>query len=233
MSPEGAPSPPEAFRDLLAASAPRFALSLPPDTLEALSRFLAELDRWRRVMDLTGPLTTPELADHALESALGANLIPPGASVLDIGSGAGFPGVPLALCRPDVSMSALEPRSKRSEFLRHVSRAVPVNNLEVLRGRLEGLESGPFAAATSRAVGHVAELAGEARFLAPEGLLLVWTTDEEALSRELSPVFRLERVERVPGSLRRAIAVFRKAADASRQGSKDRNEGVFPVERSG
>ncbi|MBC8646137.1 MAG: 16S rRNA (guanine(527)-N(7))-methyltransferase RsmG [Thermoanaerobaculia bacterium] len=233
MSPEGAPSPPEAFRDLLAASAPRFALSLPPDTFDALSRFLAELDRWRRAMDLTGPLTAPELADHALESALGANLLPPGASVLDIGSGAGFPGVPLAVCRPDLSVSALEPRSKRSEFLRHVSRSVPVSNLEVVRGRLENLDGGPFAAATSRAVGHVAELAGEAPFLVPEGLLLVWTTDEEALSRELSPVFRLERVERVPGSRRRAIAVFRKAAHASRQGSKERNQGVFPVERSG
>ena len=232
MSPEGAPSPPEAFRDLLAASAPAFGLSLPPDIFDGLSRFLAELDRWRRAMDLTGPLTAPELADHALESALGANLLPPGASVLDIGSGAGFPGVPLAVCRPELSVSALEPRSKRSEFLRHVSRSVPVPNLEVVRGRLESLEGGPFGAATSRAVGHVAELAGEAPFLTPEGLLLVWTTDEEALSRELSPIFRLERVERVPGSRRRAIAVFRKAARASRQGSKDRNQGVFPVERS-
>jgi 16S rRNA (guanine527-N7)-methyltransferase len=238
MSPEGAPSPPEAFRELLAAAAPRFTLSLSPETLESLSRFLAELDRWRRAMDLTGPLTASELADHALESALGARLLPPSASVLDIGSGAGFPAVPLAVMRPDVSVSALEPRSKRSEFLRHASRSVPVPNLEVIRGRLETLEGRRFQAATTRAVGGLGERTGEAEFLAPDGLLLAWTTGEDRLARDLSPVFLLERIERIPGSRRRAIAVFRKASSRpSRQppegSAAGKGKGVFPVERRG
>ncbi|MFN2385792.1 MAG: 16S rRNA (guanine(527)-N(7))-methyltransferase RsmG [Thermoanaerobaculia bacterium] len=235
MSPEGNPSPPEAFRELLAAAAPRFALSLSPGALDSLSRFLAELDRWRRAMDLTGPLTTSELADHALESAFGASLLPQAGGILDIGSGAGFPAIPLALVLPDVSVSALEPRSKRAEFLRHVSRSVPVPNVEVVRARLETLGERSFEAATFRAVARVADLAPEASFLAPDGLLLAWTTDVERLSRELSPVFLLEKTEPVPGSRRRAIAVFRKTAVPSRQrlgdnavGSKG---GVFPVER--
>ena len=177
MSPEGPPSPPEAFRELLAGAARRFALTLPPEALDSLSRFLAELDRWRRSMDLTGPLTLAELADHALESALGAHLLPRAAAVLDIGSGAGFPAIPLALMRPDVSVSALEPRSRRSEFLRHASRSVPVPNLRVIRERLEKLDGEPFQAATFRAVAHVAALAPEAPFLEPEGLLLASATN--------------------------------------------------------
>jgi 16S rRNA (guanine527-N7)-methyltransferase len=237
MSPEGAPSPPEAFRELLAGAALRFALTLPPETLDSLSRFLSELDRWRRSMDLTGPLTDSELADHALESALGAHLLPSAAAVLDIGSGAGFPAIPLALMRPDVSVSALEPRSRRSEFLRHAARSVPVPNLRVVRERLEKLEGEPFQAATFRAVARVGALAPEAPFLEPGGLLLAWTADEVSLSRELSPLFLLERIERVPGSRRRSIAVFRKREGPSGQTSKERSgraeEGVFPVERRG
>jgi 16S rRNA (guanine527-N7)-methyltransferase len=229
MSPEGAPSPPEAFRELLAAAAPRFALSLSPETLDSLSRFLAELDRWRRAMDLTGPLSAPDLADHALESALGAHLLPSGGSVLDIGSGAGFPAVPVALMRPEMAVAALEPRMKRSEFLRHVSRTVPVGNLEVIRGRLEELEGRSFQAAAFRAVADVPARSPGARFLEGNGVLLAWTTDAESLLRELSPGFRLERTERIPGSRRRAIAVFRKAPAASRQTSDGRE--VFPVER--
>lgn len=213
MSPEGAPSPPEAFRDLLAASAPQFGVSLPPERFDALSRFLAELDRWRRVMDLTGPLTAPELADHALESALGANLLPPGASVLDIGSGAGFPGVPLAITRPDSPITALEPRAKRAEFLRHIARTVPVRNLKVIQRRLEELEPRSFDVATSRAVGGLAKLADDGPFLQAGGLFLVWTTEPQKPAQTLSNAYLLEKVVRIPRTQKRVIACYRRTLE--------------------
>ena len=56
---------------------------------------------------------------------------------MDIGSGAGFPGVPLAIARPDLSVLLLEPRKKRAEFLRHVVRSLPLGNAEVARGASE------------------------------------------------------------------------------------------------
>lgn len=231
MSPEGAPSPPEFFRELLSAGASAFPLDLDAPSLSALGAYLAELDRWRRAMDLTGPLSAEELASHALESAFGASLLPEGATALDIGSGAGFPGVPLAIVRPDLKITALEPRAKRAEFLRHVVRAVPVPNLLVLEARLDASGTASWDAATVRAVGELPEILGPASFLRPGGALLAWTTEPQALASQLSARFHLERVEAVPGTRRRVIALYRKAVvPRSRQSPE---EAMFPVERSG
>jgi 16S rRNA (guanine527-N7)-methyltransferase len=208
-----------------------YPVDLPPFSLDGLSRFLAELDRWGRTMDLTGPLTADELCAHALESALGARLIPANAALLDIGSGAGFPGVPLAIARPDLIVSALEPRAKRVEFLRHAARAIPVGNLRVLHGRLDSVSPASWDVATARAIGQLEQTVGEAPFLRPGGALLVWTTEPEGLQSSLAPVFALERIEAIPASRRRAIALFRKRAVGSRQTPE--REGVFPVERGG
>jgi 16S rRNA (guanine(527)-N(7))-methyltransferase RsmG len=230
MSPEGAPSPPEVFRELLSASASSFAFERNAPALSGVSVFLAELDRWRRSMDLTGPLTAEELCAHALESAYGARLLGEGDRVLDIGSGAGFPGAPLAIARPDLQVTALEPRAKRAEFLRHAARAVPIPNFQIRQTRLEAVGSAMWDAATVRAVGHLPEIVGEAPFLEPDGILLAWTTEPQALASRLAARFRLERVEPVPGSSRRAIAVYRSSAAAS---SRQPSSGaLFPVERS-
>src|ERR1700730_12348799 len=121
MLPEGGACPPEEFRDLLKTRAPVFGLALPDATFEKLSRFLAELDVARRRTNLTGPLSSQELVDHALESALGERFVPQHAELIDIGSGAGVPAVPIAIVRPDVSVTPVEPRRKRLEFLKAVS----------------------------------------------------------------------------------------------------------------
>jgi 16S rRNA (guanine527-N7)-methyltransferase len=183
-------------------------------------------------MDLTGPLSAEELASHALESAFGDSMLPAGATVLDIGSGAGFPGVPLAIVRPDLAVTALEPRAKRAEFLRHAARTVPVPNLRVLEARLDASGTEPWDAATVRAVGDLPELLGPAAFLRPRGLLLAWTTEPQALASRLSPGFQLERVEQLPGTRRRAIALYRKAVTVPRS-RQDPEEATFPVEHSG
>ncbi len=209
MSSERPPLPPEAFDPLLSAAAAAFDLSLSPASQSALSRYLSELDAWRRRTNLTGKLSPEELADHALESVLGATLLPHGARVVDIGSGAGFPGVPLALVRRDLLVCALEPRKKRVEFLRHVARAVPATNLEVLEGRPPALASRRFDAAVSRAVGDLAGVIVKAEFLKPGGLLLAWTTDPGGLARSLSPGFSGGEILRVPAARRKVIAAFR------------------------
>lgn len=182
-------------------------------------------------MDLTGPLSAQELASHALESAFGASLLPEGATALDIGSGAGFPGIPLAIVRPDLAITALEPRAKRAEFLRHAARAVPVPNLRVLEARLDATGAESWDVATVRAVGELPQILGTASFLRPGGVLLAWTTEPQALASQLFPRFQLERVEAVPGTRRRVIALYREAAaPRSRQTPE---EAMFPVERSG
>src|SRR5262245_54151178 len=120
MSRAAGPLGPDEFGKLLRASAGGAGVSLPDTTIASLSRYLSELDRWRGTTNLTGELSAKELADHVVESVVGASLIADRAQVIDIGSGAGLPGIPLAIARPDLRMTLLEPRAKRVAFLKHV-----------------------------------------------------------------------------------------------------------------
>jgi 16S rRNA (guanine527-N7)-methyltransferase len=203
--------PAEGFRKLLEAEALREGAPFREPTLAALGRYLAELDAWRQRINLTGDLEPEDLAVHASESAAGAALVPEAARLVDIGSGGGLPGIPLAIARPDIRVTALEPRRKRAAFLRHVVRTVPVDNAEVLEDRVERIGAALWNVATVRAVGGLSELLGEARFLSPGGALLAWTTDPAGLARELAGHFVFESARPLPRAERRAIAVFRKA----------------------
>lgn len=211
MSRADAAFPPEEFHKLLEAESLRAGLPLYEPTLLALGRFLGELDSWRKRINLTGDLAPEDLCVHALESVAGASLIPHGARVLDIGSGGGFPGVPISIARLDLSVTLLEPRSKRASYLRHVVRTVPVKNARVLAERVENLSSADYDVAISRAVGSLAELIDGAPFLAPGGVLLAWTTEPQQLSEALAPHFSLDHTHPLPDADRRAIALFRKA----------------------
>jgi 16S rRNA (guanine527-N7)-methyltransferase len=207
-----APSPPEVFRRLLETESPRFELSLADSALELLSAYLAELDVWRRKVNLTGLLSPAELALHGLESVLGAKLIPHGARVVDVGSGAGFPALPLAIARDDLDVTLVEPRSKRCAFLRHVVRTLGLQNVRVHEARIEEVGVQTFDVATMRAVGHFAEWLAGTPFLAAGGLVLAWTTETASLETALGPNFHIEGSATVPGSARRRIVAFRRAA---------------------
>jgi hypothetical protein len=101
----------------------------------------------------------------------------------------------------------LEPREKRAAFLRHVARAVPVENAVVAAGRAEDLPVSAFDFATSRAVRI--ETLDPGRFLRPGGSVLLWTTDTNAAAAPPSG-FQLERVLPIPASRQRVIAVYRR-----------------------
>jgi 16S rRNA (guanine527-N7)-methyltransferase len=207
---EAGAQPPEFFARGITRELPRFGLSLDEPRLLALSRYLAELDLWRRRTNLTGPMSAEELVPHALESICGEKLIPDGARLLDIGSGAGLPGLPLAIVRPDLAVTLLEPRGKRAAFLRHAVRAVPVQNAQVLEERVEKLAVAAYDVATVRALGGLAGKIDGAKFLVKTGALLAWTTEPESVEGALAGVFSLQTVSSVPGSRRRAVALFRK-----------------------
>jgi 16S rRNA (guanine527-N7)-methyltransferase len=175
-----------------------------------MARYLAELDRWRRSINLTGALSAQQLAAHALESALGSSLIAHGERVVDIGSGAGFPGLPLSIVRPDLSVTLVEPRQRRAAFLRHAVRELLLRNATVFQGRIEEVGGQTFDTATTRAVGQLPRLIGDAAFLKPSGTLLAWTTEPEKLEIDLAPLFSLETTIAIPGTARRRIVAYRK-----------------------
>ena len=210
MLEEAGAQPPEFFAAEIEKRLPGFGLTLEHSVVSGLARYLAELDLWRRRTNLTGPMGAEELVFHALESVFGEKLIPHGARVLDVGSGAGLPGLPLAIARPDLTVTLLEPRSKRAAFLRHAVRTVPAQNAVVLEGRVEKLLQPAFDVATIRALANLADILGQPAFLEAGGALVSWTTQPKDLARTLSRDFSLERAEPVPGSRQKVVAVFRK-----------------------
>ena len=199
------PLPPEKFRDLLRSALPKYSLELTDPPQERISRFLTELDRWRRRVNLTGKLTAEELVSHALESLIGAEVLSPRSAVVDVGTGGGFPGVPLAIARPDVDLTWLEPREKRAAFLRHVARTLPVANATVRTERTSDLADSEFDFATCRAV--ALDALGTVPFLRPGGRLILWTTRAKAVAATGS--LELEQVLRLPESRQRIVAVYR------------------------
>jgi 16S rRNA (guanine527-N7)-methyltransferase len=210
--PEAGARPPEFFAERLREKVPAFGLSLDPNVVQRLAAYLAELDVWRRRTNLTGPFDSAELVSHTLESVLGEKLISHGIRLVDIGSGAGFPGVPLAIARQDLSVTLLEPRKKRVAFLRHVIDALDLPNVICVQARIESLATREFDSGTVRAVGGLPDTVGRALFLKPHGTLLVWTTQPEELARLLAPELVREKVVRIPKSNEKLIALFRKSA---------------------
>lgn len=210
MLPEGGESPPELFLPGLARGAAGLGLVWDERSLDLLARYLARLDAARRRTNLTGPFPSEELIAHAVESALGADLVPPGPAA-DIGSGAGFPGVVVAILRPDVEVIPVEPRRLRREFLDGCGRELPIPNLAAALSSVKLLPRGSVSAVLARAVGGVEGILGGAEFVRPRGVFLAWTTQPQVagLRRALAPSWALEQAIPVPGAERKQIAVFR------------------------
>lgn len=113
------------------------------------------------VRGLIGPREVPRLWErHLLNCALVADLVPEGASVVDIGSGAGLPGLVLALHRPDLQVTLLEPLLRRTTFLELATSRMELDNVTVHRGRAEEVHGEMyFDVVTSRAVAPLEKLA--------------------------------------------------------------------------
>ncbi len=112
------------------------------------------------VRGLIGPREAPRLWDrHLLNCALLADLVPEGSTVCDIGSGAGLPGLVLAIGRPDTRVTLVEPLLRRTTFLSEVVEELGLDNVEVVRGRADVLHGvRGFDVVTSRAVASLETL---------------------------------------------------------------------------
>jgi 16S rRNA (guanine527-N7)-methyltransferase len=113
------------------------------------------------VRGLLGPREVPRLWDrHLLNCAVAAELIDADARVTDVGSGAGLPGIPLALARPDLDIELLEPLARRVVFLQEVVAALGLARVRVVRGRAESAGTGDGVdVVTARAVAPLSRLA--------------------------------------------------------------------------
>jgi 16S rRNA (guanine527-N7)-methyltransferase len=175
---------------------------------EALARFVALLLRWNKVHNLTGVRGADEIVDRHLVESFALRELLLGATIADVGSGGGLPGLPLAIVEPERRFTLIESRSKRVHFLRHAAAELALQNVEVEHGRAEGLRiEHPFATVLARAVAPPAELLAICRHLtAPGSILLLLTAGHlQDAFRGLAPDFLVRPVPKDGPKLRSSI----------------------------
>ena len=160
-----------------APPAPAVAATVFGAALPDAERYVARLASDGVTRGLIGPREVPRLWErHVLNSAAVAEAVPEAARVVDVGSGAGLPGIPLALARPDLRMTLVEPMARRVEFLEEVVAGLGTP-WRVVRGRAEERSVvtavGPVDVVTARAVASLPRLVGWCRGLLRPGAQLV------------------------------------------------------------
>ena len=149
-------------------------LTLPADTQERLLQFVQLLIKWNRVYNLTS-VRKPD--DIILRHILDSLVVVPhlaGHRVLDVGTGAGLPGIPLSLACPEMAFVLLDSNNKKVRFVRQAVAELELDNVTVEQARVEDYRpEQPFDVVISRAYSSLAEMHGQAaRLLAPGGRLL-------------------------------------------------------------
>lgn len=145
------------------------------DRLPVAERYAELLATDGVVRGLIGPREVPRLWErHLVNCAVLAELVPEGASVCDVGTGAGLPGIVLAIARPDLRVTLVEPLLRRTAFLEEAVAALRLVNCEVRRARAEELHGADrFDIVTSRAVAPLPRLlAWSMPLVAPGGALV-------------------------------------------------------------
>ena len=142
----------EQLTSVLARGARGLGLDLSAMQIRALEEHLFLLAKWNAKLNLVGPGALETWAAiHTLDSLAVAEWVEAGDEVIDVGSGAGFPGIPCAVVRPDTRFCFVEPRANRASFLQNVIAAIGLRNAAVKTSRAE-TEPGLFDVVLGRAV---------------------------------------------------------------------------------
>ncbi len=186
--------------------------ALPPGAYERFAAYLDLLLRWNARLNLTA-IRTPEgiLERHFAECAFAAHQLPSGVStLLDFGSGAGFPGIPIAICRPEIQVTLAESQQKKAAFLREAARVLEIP-LEIYSGRVEGMPPGrTFDCVAMRAVDKMPAAVQAARSRADRLLFLMLARRDAPAYRELAPEFDWLEPISLPGAGNSIVLTGRK-----------------------
>ncbi|MBN2125739.1 MAG: 16S rRNA (guanine(527)-N(7))-methyltransferase RsmG [Deltaproteobacteria bacterium] len=220
----------------LAKGAEGFGIRLTPRELDLFRLYLDELLEWNRHIRLTGVRSREGISiELLLDSLIPSPFLPGSGRLLDVGSGAGFPGIPLKIRFPGLDTTLLEAHSKKGSFLKQVIRRLGLTGIRVIRGRIEG--KGALLRLEGYDLVTVRALAGLSRSVTwcaphvrPEGLLVCFLGSKgREVLRESRGVIRdagLE-VERVipyvlPGrEAARCGVVFRKRPEGTKKAREE------------
>jgi 16S rRNA (guanine527-N7)-methyltransferase len=147
------------IEELLKDGFAELGLTFSNEQIDAFSIYLSELKKWNKVYNLTGLKKDKDIIiKHFLDSLLYLNVMPSGKiKVADIGSGAGFPGIPIKIIRPEIEMYLIEPSMKKTAFLIYLIKQLRLKNIEVIEKRIEDIKiaqelSNPVDIAVTRAL---------------------------------------------------------------------------------
>jgi 16S rRNA (guanine527-N7)-methyltransferase len=183
-----------------------------PSQCDAIRTYIDLLLRWNSRISLTTVIDPDEiLRFHIGESiaAISAAPIEKG-RLADVGSGAGFPGVPLALFLPNLHVTLIESNARKATFLSEVQRQLNLNRVRVFRGRAEDLlaQDAKFDDVTARAVGKYDELLGwSSKVLNPGGKAILWLGDKDASEISAHPGWNWRVPQKIIGSQKRFLLV--------------------------
>ncbi len=177
----------------LGRAAAALGLALAAAQVATLERYLDLLEKWNRVYNLTAIRERDRMVTHHLLDSLAVLPHVRGPRVLDVGSGAGLPGIPIAIASPSLDVTLLESSHKKSAFLTQAIAELQLANVRVVTERVESWHpEARFDTIVSRAfaeLGEFASLAG--RLLAPQGVLAA-----------MKGVHPFEEIERLPRTYR-------------------------------
>ena len=151
--------------DLLKTGIEELGMKYSEKQIESFLEYLSELKKWNKAYNLTGLKSDRDIIiKHFLDSLLYAMVLPPEAlNLADIGSGAGFPGIPIKIMFPDLKVFLIEPTQKKAIFLRHICSRLQLRDIEIINERIEDVKGLKVDVAVTRALCSIREFIDKAK----------------------------------------------------------------------
>lgn len=207
-------------KDYLINGAAQVGTTITSEQAEALCAYYEKVVECNKAFNLTAITEEKDFAvKHIIDSLAGVSEIPHGAKLCDIGSGGGFPSMPIAIAREDVSVTALDSTAKKMAFVAQSANELGIKNISTIAGRAEEQKAqfAKYDAVTARAVSALPILLELAMpFLKVGGLFLAYKTDESELPtaqnamKVLGVKHLYTKFLNLPNGDKRAIIVFEK-----------------------
>lgn len=161
---------------------------------EKVDHYKILLEKWNKVHNLTGAKSNGQIDEFILDAITPLTFLPPIHTAMDIGTGAGFPGMILAMGMPQTYFTLVEPLAKRASFLQFVKADLGLENVEVQAYRVEQLEPKSYDLITSRAVTDTKMLLQLSKPFCSEGTLLLFYKGEKVYD-EIDETLNYEIIE--------------------------------------